>query len=358
MSFIEINDLKKEYDGGKVGVSEFTLNVEKGEFIVLLGGHEAGKTCVLKMLTGLDEITSGEFKIDGVLMNGLQPKDRDVAIVSRGAGLYQHLNIFDNLAFGLKLRKIPTAEIEDRVYDMANLLGLTGILSRKPKTISAFERQRVAIGRALVRSPRVVFLDEPFSDYDGDSRLQLRNEILKLQQRLNATFIYATSNAVEAMTLADRIVFMEKGKILQVGTPKELYDNPQTISIARYIGKPPINLFEGKTDGENFEFFGNKIALEGNSLTSAKNLQDKSKKLQLAIRAEDIILGEDFQATCQTIQKISDEKSLLTFAIDGDRNEHFALILGEFEAKQGDTVGLKFNKEYINLYDFETEIKL
>ncbi len=358
MSFVEIKDLKKEYVGGKIGACDFNLTVEKGEFIVLLGGHEAGKSCVLRMLSGLDEITSGEFKIEGELMNGIQPKERDVAIVSRGAGLYQHLNVFDNLAFGLKLRKVPTAEIEDRVYDMANLLGITGILSRKPKSISAFERQRVAIGRALVRSPRIVFLDEPFSDYDGDSRLQLRNEILKLHQRLGATFIYATSNAVEAMTLADRIVFMEKGKVLQVGTPKELYDNPKTVSIARYIGKPPINLFEGVTDGENFEFFGNKISLEGKVKDSAKSLEDKSKKLQLAIRAEDVSLGEDFQAVCQDYQKINEEKGVLTFTIEGDRNEHFAIILGTFDFKQGEKVGLKFNKEYLSLFDLETEIRI
>ncbi len=266
MASLRLQDIYKVYQSGVVAVTDFTLDIEDKEFIVFVGPSGCGKSTTLRMIAGLEEISDGELYIDGKLMNNVQPKDRDIAMVFQNYALYPHMTVYDNMAFGLKLRKKPKAEIDEKVKEAARILGLETYLQRKPKALSGGQRQRVALGRAIVREPKVFLLDEPLSNLDAKLRAQMRTEITKLHHRLATTFIYVTHDQVEAMTMGTRIVVMKDGFIQQVDAPQKLYDYPANLFVAGFIGTPQMNFFDAvltsDAKGNVFvEFEGNKVAL-------------------------------------------------------------------------------------------------
>ena len=232
-------------DEGVVAVQEFNLDIADKEFIVLVGPSGCGKSTTLRMVAGLEEISSGELIIDGKLVNDVAPKDRDIAMVFQNYALYPHMTVYDNMAFPLKLRKVPEDQIDQKVRQAAETLGITQYLDRKPKALSGGQRQRVAIGRAIVRDPKVLLMDEPLSNLDAKLRNQMRAEIIKLRKRINATFVYVTHDQTEAMTLGDRIVIMKDGVVQQVGTPQEVFNEPANLFVAGFIGVPQMNFFDG-----------------------------------------------------------------------------------------------------------------
>ena len=248
MAELRFDGLDKVYDNGVQAVFDFTLEVKDKEFIVFVGPSGCGKSTTLRMVAGLEEITAGNLYIDDVLVNDVAPKDRNIAMVFQSYALYPHMTVYDNMAFGLKLRKMPKDEIEERVKNAANTLGLTAYLDRKPKALSGGQRQRVALGRAIVRDAKVFLMDEPLSNLDAKLRVQMRSEIIKLTKRLGTTTVYVTHDQIEAMTMATRIVIMKDGYIQQVGAPKDVYDNPDNIFVGGFIGTPPMNFIYGKVD--------------------------------------------------------------------------------------------------------------
>jgi len=242
MATLKLTDIQKIYDNNVQAVFDFNLDIEDKEFIVLVGPSGCGKSTTLRMIAGLEEITSGELYIDGRLVNNVAPKDRDIAMVFQSYALYPHMSVFDNMAFGLKLRKMPKDEIEQRVRDAAKILEIEQYLERKPKALSGGQRQRVALGRAIVRNAKVFLMDEPLSNLDAKLRVQMRSEIIKLHERLDATTIYVTHDQTEAMTMASRIVVMKDGYIQQIGTPRDVYNHPVNMFVANFIGAPAMNL--------------------------------------------------------------------------------------------------------------------
>ena len=231
---------------GVVAVQEFSLDIKDNEFIVLVGPSGCGKSTTLRMIAGLEEISAGELYIDGQLVNSVEPKDRDIAMVFQSYALYPHMSVYDNMAYSLKIKKTPKDVIDKKVREAAEILDITQYLDRKPKALSGGQRQRVAIGRAIVRNPKVLLMDEPLSNLDAKLRNQMRAEIIKLRQRINTTFIYVTHDQVEAMTLGDRIVVMKDGYIQQIGTPQEVYDHPANLFVSGFIGTPAMNYFDAK----------------------------------------------------------------------------------------------------------------
>ena len=247
----------KVTDEGVVAVDDFNLDIKDKEFIVLVGPSGCGKSTTLRMVAGLEEITRGELYIDDKLVNDVAPKDRDIAMVFQNYALYPHMTVRQNLEFPLKLRKVPQAEIDQRVSEAAEILGITQYLDRKPKALSGGQRQRVAIGRAIVREPKVLLMDEPLSNLDAKLRNQMRAEIIKLRQRINTTFIYVTHDQTEAMTLGDRIVIMKDGEVQQIGTPQEVFNSPVNTFVAGFIGMPRMNMFVGKLLKKNGKYVVN-----------------------------------------------------------------------------------------------------
>ena len=245
MASVTFDKVTKRFDSGLPAVNDFNLVVPDKEFLVLVGPSGSGKSTALRLLAGLEEITEGRIFIGDRLVNNIPPKDRDIAMVFQSYALYPHMTVYDNMAFGLTLRKLPKEEIRRRVDEAARILGIEGFLKRKPRALSGGQRQRVALGRAIVRDPAVFLFDEPLSNLDAKLRVQTRAEISKLHLRLGTTFIYVTHDQVEAMTMATRIVVMNQGTIQQVGTPQELYDRPRNLFVAGFIGSPAMNFFDG-----------------------------------------------------------------------------------------------------------------
>jgi len=248
MASVSLRNVRKVYPGGAVGVDGVDLEIRDGEFVVLVGPSGCGKSTTLRMIAGLEEISSGEIEIGGRVVNEVLPKDRDIAMVFQNYALYPHMTVRENLAFGLKLRKVPRDEIERRIAEAAAVLGIEPYLDRRPKALSGGQRQRVAVGRAIVRNPAVFLFDEPLSNLDAKMRTQMRVEIKRLHARLGATMIYVTHDQIEAMTMGDRIVVMEGGRIRQAGAPLEVYGHPADRFVAGFIGTPPMNFFEGRVE--------------------------------------------------------------------------------------------------------------
>ncbi|MBQ8074288.1 MAG: sn-glycerol-3-phosphate ABC transporter ATP-binding protein UgpC, partial [Clostridia bacterium] len=246
MASVSLQHIYKIYSGNVTAVSDFTLDIEDKEFIVLVGPSGCGKSTTLRMVAGLEEISDGELYIGDKLVNDVAPKDRDIAMVFQNYALYPHMTVYDNMAFGLKLRKTPKDEIKRRVEEAAKILGIDYLLNRKPKALSGGQRQRVALGRAIVREPKVFLMDEPLSNLDAKLRNQMRAEIIKLRERINTTFIYVTHDQTEAMTLGDRIVIMRDGYIQQIGTPQEVFDHPANLFEAGFIGMPVMNFIDAR----------------------------------------------------------------------------------------------------------------
>ena len=244
MASLSLKGIGKRYPNGFEAVKDFNLEIEDQEFIIFVGPSGCGKSTTLRMIAGLEEITTGDLFIDGKRMNEVEPKDRDIAMVFQNYALYPHMTVFDNMAFGLKLRKVPKEEIEQKVLEAAKILDLEQLLDRRPKALSGGQRQRVAMGRAIVRNPKVFLMDEPLSNLDAKLRVQMRAEIASLHQRLGATIIYVTHDQTEAMTLGTRIVVLKDGVIQQVDTPKKLYNEPQNLFVAGFIGSPQMNFID------------------------------------------------------------------------------------------------------------------
>ncbi len=251
MANLSLKSIKKVYANGFEAVKDFTMEIEDKEFIVLVGPSGCGKTTTLRMIAGLEEITSGELYIGDNLVNDVAPKNRDIAMVFQNYALYPHMTVYDNMAFGLKLKKIPKDEIDKKVKNAAKILEIDNLLNRKPKVLSGGQRQRVALGRAIVRNPKVFLMDEPLSNLDAKLRVQMRTEIAKLHKRLNTTFIYVTHDQTEAMTMGSRIVIMKDGVIQQIDKPQNAYDNPVNVFVAGFIGSPQMNFLEGKVEKNN-----------------------------------------------------------------------------------------------------------
>ena len=290
MAEVILKNVRKVYDKDIVAVDNANIEIKDKEFVVLVGPSGCGKSTTLRMIAGLEEITDGEIYIDGNIVNDIPPKDRDIAMVFQNYALYPHMTVYQNMAFGLKLRKYPKNEIDDRVQEAADILGIQDLLERKPKALSGGQRQRVAVGRAIVRKPKVFLFDEPLSNLDAKLRVQMRTEISKLHSRLEATMIYVTHDQMEAMTMGDRIVVMRDGRINQVDTPLQLYNDPVDQFVAGFIGSPSMNFLNGKIVSDN----GTLVFDEGNiklplPASYAKDLQGHvDQEVSFGIRPEDI----------------------------------------------------------------------
>ena len=246
MAEVKLRNVKKQYDNGFVAVHDFNLEIKDKEFIVLVGPSGCGKSTTLRMIAGLEDISGGEISIGENVVNDMEPKDRDIAMVFQNYALYPHMSVYENIAFGLRLRRLPNDEIHQKVCEAAEILGITELLGRKPKQLSGGQRQRVAIGRAIVRVPKVFLMDEPLSNLDAKLRNQMRAEIIMLREKIQTTFVYVTHDQTEAMTLGDRIVIMKDGYVMQVGTPQELFNHPANLFVAGFIGTPQMNFFDAK----------------------------------------------------------------------------------------------------------------
>ena len=375
MTTLKLDKVYKKYPNAtQYSVEDFNLDVKDKEFIVFVGPSGCGKSPTLRMIAGLEDITEGEFTIDGKLMNDVAPKDRDIAMVFQNYALYPHMTVFDNMAFGLKLRKHKKDDIKQRVENAAKILGLTDLLDRKPADMSGGQRQRVAMGRAIVRDAKVFLMDEPLSNLDAKLRVSMRTEIAKIHRRIGATTIYVTHDQTEAMTLADRIVIMSStpnadksgtvGRIEQIGTPQELYNEPATKFVAGFIGSPAMNFLSLKIEG-------NKLIGEGISLTlpegQHKLLKEKgysSKEVIMGIRPEDIsasILAEEAYPEAQieaevTVSELLGAETML-YLKAGD-----AELVSRVEARDfrqpGEKITVTLNLNKAHFFDKDTEVRI
>lgn len=375
MTTLKLDKVYKKYPNAtQYSVEDFNLDVKDKEFIVFVGPSGCGKSTTLRMIAGLEDITEGEFTIDGKLMNDVAPKDRDIAMVFQNYALYPHMTVFDNMAFGLKLRKHKKDDIKQRVENAAKILGLTDLLDRKPADMSGGQRQRVAMGRAIVRDAKVFLMDEPLSNLDAKLRVSMRTEIAKIHRRIGATTIYVTHDQTEAMTLADRIVIMSStpnadksgtvGRIEQIGTPQELYNEPATKFVAGFIGSPAMNFLSLKIEG-------NKLIGEGISLTlpegQYKLLKEKgysSKEVIMGIRPEDIsasILAEEAYPEAQieaevTVSELLGAETML-YLKAGD-----AELVSRVEARDfrqpGEKITVTLNLNKAHFFDKDTEVRI
>ena len=386
MSSLNLKNIYKVYPSGVTAVTDFNLDIEDKEFIVFVGPSGCGKSTTLRMIAGLEEISDGELYIDGVLVNNVAPKDRDIAMVFQNYALYPHMTVYDNMAFGLKLRKMPKAEIDQRVKEAARILGIEMYLSRKPKALSGGQRQRVALGRAIVREPKVFLLDEPLSNLDAKLRSQMRTEITKLHNRLATTFIYVTHDQVEAMTMGTRIVVMKDGFMQQVDTPINLYDYPINQFVAGFIGTPQMNFFSGKLTGTknkvNLEFGLEKIALPKEKVDLIVNLDkylNTDREIIFGVRPEDIhdeeayvkdsntcievkvdvveALGSETLLYCKTRSEVKEAEASIKSIVD-DVSNLIAKVDSRSTTKAGDTVKIALDIAHCHIFDKETEITI
>lgn len=291
MANLQLNHIDKIYENGVQAVFDFNLDIKDKEFIVFVGPSGCGKSTTLRMIAGLEDISGGELMIDDKLMNNVEPKDRDIAMVFQSYALYPHMTVYENMSFGLKIKKIPKDEIDRRVQEAAAILEIQEYLDRKPKELSGGQRQRVALGRAIVRNAKVFLMDEPLSNLDAKLRVQMRSEIIKLHERIGATTIYVTHDQTEAMTMASRIVVMSKGHIQQIGTPKEIYNDPQNMFVASFVGAPATNFVNGIIRGNQFVWEGFSVNIPEHQ---AKELQAyEGQEVVMGIRPENIHKAAD-----------------------------------------------------------------
>ena len=365
MASLTLKNVTKKYPNGFVAVNDFNLEIADREFIIFVGPSGCGKSTTLRMIAGLEDISSGEFYIDGKLMNDVEPKDRDIAMVFQNYALYPHMSVYDNMAFGLKLRKTPKDQIDKLVHEAARILDLEHLLDRKSKALSGGQRQRVAMGRAIVRSPKVFLMDEPLSNLDAKLRGQMRIEISKLHQRLQATIIYVTHDQTEAMTLGTRIVVMKDGVVQQVDSPQNLYDNPCNKFVAGFIGAPQMNLLDatvGKSgDDVTLTFGGNTIALPADKAKKLESAGYVGKTVTLGIRPEDLHDDEAaltnnaksvIEATIRVYEMLGAEVYLY---FDIDETSCTARVNPRTSARPGDTVKLALDMTKAHVFDKETE---
>lgn len=350
---------------GVVAVHDFNLDIDDEEFIVLVGPSGCGKSTTLRMIAGLEEITAGELYIDDKLVNEIPPKDRDIAMVFQSYALYPHMTVYENMAFGLELRKVPREEIDRRVREAASILDITQYLDRLPKALSGGQRQRVAIGRAIVRDPKVFLMDEPLSNLDAKLRNQMRAEIIQLRRRIKTTFVYVTHDQTEAMTLGDRIVIMKDGYIQQVGTPQEVFDHPKNLFVAAFIGSPQMNFFPGQIEKSNERY---QLQLAGQTFSLSDSLsaallarETSAQPIQVGIRPEHITLADpsepgpkvegfvelsEMMGSSMHLHLLIDEAPVVVEVKTVDLPPAYRQGL-----KPGDLVSIKLNTDLVHLFD-------
>jgi len=365
MASVKLKNIYKRYPGGVTAVNDFNLDIEDKEFIILVGPSGCGKTTTLRMIAGLEEISEGELYIGDKLVNDVAPKDRDIAMVFQNYALYPHMTVFDNMAFGLKLRKLPKEEIKRRVNEAAKILDIQHLLERKPKALSGGQRQRVALGRAIVREPKVFLMDEPLSNLDAKLRVQMRTEISKLHQKLQTTIIYVTHDQTEAMTMGTRIVVMKDGYIQQVDTPQSLYERPNNMFVAGFIGSPQMNFINAKVEkrGEEIHLlFGKEdIKLPEGKAKKLEGTEYIGKEVVMGIRPENVhdeamyletMSDSIVEAEVEVVEMLGSE-TLLYLVVD--EVDFVARVNPRTKAKPGDRIKVAFDANKIHLFDKETE---
>ncbi|MBR5586467.1 MAG: sn-glycerol-3-phosphate ABC transporter ATP-binding protein UgpC [Clostridia bacterium] len=365
MASLELKGIHKIYPGGVEAVKDFNMEIADKDFIILLGPSGCGKTTTLRMIAGLEEISMGELYIGDKLVNDEAAKDRDIAMVFQNYALYPHMTVYDNMAFGLKLRKIPKEEIQRRVEEAAEILDIKHLLDRKPKALSGGQRQRVALGRAIVREPKVFLMDEPLSNLDAKLRAQMRTEINKLHKRLDTTFIYVTHDQTEAMTMGTRIVCMKDGVVQQIAAPQDLYENPVNMFVAGFIGSPQMNfvnaMLDKKEDGYYISFGNATMKLPEDKASILREKGIESKEVVFGIRPENVKDEPAVIAACPgstvtadvTVTEAMGAETFLYLKIEG--NDFIARVNPRTTAKHGDTITVAFELEKMHLFDKETE---
>ncbi|MDD6188076.1 MAG: sn-glycerol-3-phosphate ABC transporter ATP-binding protein UgpC [Clostridiales bacterium] len=367
MSSVTLKGIYKKYAGGVTAVSDFNLDIEDKEFIILVGPSGCGKSTTLRMIAGLEEISEGELYIDGKLVNDIPPKERDIAMVFQNYALYPHMTVFENMSFGLKLRKMPKDEIKRRVEEAAQILEIEHLLDRKPAALSGGQRQRVALGRAIVRNPKVFLLDEPLSNLDAKLRTAMRSELSKLHIKLATTFIYVTHDQTEAMTMGTRIVVMKDGFVQQIAAPQYLFENPANLFVATFIGTPQMNTCEATLvdeGGVSYLTFGEgcKIALPESKGRKPEVLAYAGKKVIFGIRPNDIHADQAYIA--QFPERTIDVSVELTELLGAETNLYLSNADNQFTAvvetgstncKLGDKIKVYFDTSKVHIFDYDTE---
>ncbi len=368
MASLSLEHIEKKYPNGFHAVKDFNLEIEDKEFIIFVGPSGCGKSTTLRMVAGLEDISSGTLKIDGKVMNDVEPKDRDIAMVFQNYALYPHMTVYDNMAFALKLRKVPKEEIDKKVREAARILDLDKLLDRKPKALSGGQRQRVAMGRAIVRNPKVFLMDEPLSNLDAKLRVQMRIEISKIHKNLGATIIYVTHDQTEAMTLGTRIVVMKDGIVQQVDTPQNLYNNPCNQFVAGFIGSPQMNFIDAKVEAA-----GNDLVLRVGEYTIKVPPTKKAalvnggyvgKTVVLGIRPEDLHDEEVYVNNAKDavihstikVYELLGAEVFLYFDVDG--TQMTARVNPRTTLRTGDKAVFALDMEKIHLFDKETELTI
>ncbi len=361
MAKVTLKNLTKQFDE-VTAVDKMNTIIEDREFVVLVGPSGCGKTTTLRMVAGLEEVTGGEIYIGDRIVNDVPPKDRDIAMVFQNYALYPHMNVYDNMAFGLKLRKTPKPEIQQRVEEAARILKIEQLLKRKPKQLSGGQRQRVALGRAIVRDPKVFLMDEPLSNLDAKLRVQMRTEIAKLHQRLNATIIYVTHDQTEAMTMADKIIIMKDGIVQQIGKPQVVYDHPNNMFVAGFIGSPAMNFSDVKIT-DDLKLYNKNFTLD-----TSKKIKDiieknnlKGKEVVLGIRPEDLEDSEFIPEakegnTIKSKVEVTEPMGAEIYVyIDIDGVLTTARVSPRSKVKDGGMIDLFVNLDQLHLFDKKTE---
>lgn len=364
MATLSLKNIGKRYDNGFEAVQNFNLEVKDREFIALVGPSGCGKSTTLRMIAGLDDITEGEFYIDDLLVNDVEAKDRDIAMVFQSYALYPHMTVYDNMAFALKLRNFSKEEIDQKVKEAAKILGLEQLLDRKPKALSGGQRQRVALGRTIVRSPKVFLMDEPLSNLDAKLRGNMRAEIIRIHKNLNATTIYVTHDQTEAMTMADRIVVMKSGIVQQIGSPKEIYNRPNNLFVAGFIGAPTMNFVKGTISNHHFHTATNSLLIseQWNEIIQSQGFENK--EIILGIRPENIsndptLLSQypqsKISASINVAELLGAEYILHT---DIDEQPLKAVVHSHQDVVMGQTIELAFDMKHVHFFDPHTEMSL
>ena len=372
MATVKLTNVKKVYGKNTVAVQDFNLEIADKEFIVFVGPSGCGKSTTLRMIAGLEDISDGTVEIDGVVVNDLQPRDRDIAMVFQNYALYPHLSVFENMAFPLRLKKTPQDEVYERVTSAAEILGITEYLTRKPRALSGGQRQRVAIGRAMVRDSKVFLMDEPLSNLDAKLRNQMRAEIILLRQKIDTTFIYVTHDQTEAMTLGDRIVIMKDGFVQQVGTPTEVFDWPANLFVAGFIGAPMMNMFKTQLVREGDKYFvtpfGAKIEVTGKKAQMLLEKGIESREIVLGVRPEHMTMAQtgDSSAIGCTIRVNEMMGSELHLHVNTEGGDKLivripTVTLEDEERKAltyGASISVTFEGKVMHFFDPETEQNL
>ncbi|MDQ0247168.1 multiple sugar transport system ATP-binding protein [Bacillus fengqiuensis] len=364
MAELRLEHIYKIYDKNVTAVTDFNLHIQDKEFIVFVGPSGCGKSTTLRMVAGLEDISKGDFYIDGKRVNDVPPKDRDIAMVFQNYALYPHMSVYDNMAFGLKLRKFPKDEIDRRVKDAARILGLEQYLERKPKALSGGQRQRVALGRAIVRDAKVFLMDEPLSNLDAKLRVQMRSEIAKLHQRLQTTTIYVTHDQTEAMTMATRLVVMKDGIIQQVGSPKDVYEKPENVFVGGFIGSPAMNFFKGTLKDGSFQMGEVSVAVPEGKMKILRDQGYVNKELILGVRPEDFhdepVFIEASKGTKVTIKvdvaELMGAETMLYSQINGQ--DFVARVDARTEVKPNQQMDLALDMNKAHFFDAETERRI